>query len=74
MTVDAPMLFVLCTSVIYLLMLSVTKTAVLDDLFTVNNELERIWREAVMAQFKVVFWHVPLGTGENLSLCSQYPD
>ena len=74
MTVDAPMLFVVCTSVIYLLMLSVTKTLVLNDLFTANNELERIWKEAVMVQFKVVFWHVPVGTGENLSLCSQYPD
>jgi hypothetical protein len=70
MTVDAP----LFTSVIYLLMLSVTKTVVLNDLFIVNNEFERIWKEEVMAQFKVVFWHAPVGTEENLSLCSQYPD
>jgi len=74
MTVDAPMLFVLLTHVIYLLMLSVTKTVVLNDLFIVNIELESIWKEAVMAPFKVVFWHVPIGTEENLSLCSQYPD
>jgi len=74
MTVDAPMLFVLFTSVIYFLMLSVTKTVVLNDLFIVNNEWERIWKEAVMAQFKVVFWHVSVGTEKDLSLCSQYPD
>jgi len=40
----------------------------------VNNELERLWKEAVMVQFKVVFWHVPLGNEENHSLCSQYLD
>jgi hypothetical protein len=74
LTVDVPMLFVLFTSVIYLLMLSVTKTVVLNDLFIVNIELERIWKEAVMAQFKVVFWHVHVGTEENLSLCPLYPD
>jgi hypothetical protein len=66
MTVDAP----LFTSVIYLLMLSVTQAVVLNDLFIVNNELERIWKEEDMAQFKVVFWHVPVGTEENVSLCS----
>jgi hypothetical protein len=70
MTVDVP----LFTSVIYLLMLSVIKTVVLNHLFIVNNELERIWKEAVMAQFKVVFWCVPVGSEENLSLCIQYPD
>jgi hypothetical protein len=40
----------------------------------VNNELERIWKEAVMAQFKVVFWHVSVRNEEDLSLGSQYPD
>jgi hypothetical protein len=31
----------------------------------VNNELERMWEEAVMAQFKVISWHSPGGTDEN---------
>ena len=44
---------------------------VLNDWFIVSNELERIRKEAVMAQFKVVSWDVPVGTEENLSLDRQ---
>jgi hypothetical protein len=29
------------------------------------NELERIWKEAVMPKFKVLFWLLPEGTEEN---------
>jgi hypothetical protein len=31
----------------------------------VNDELEKIWKEAVMAYFKVLSWHSPGGTEEN---------
>jgi hypothetical protein len=30
-----------------------------------ENELERIWKEAVMACFKLLSWHMPGGTTEN---------
>jgi hypothetical protein len=30
-----------------------------------NNELERMWREAVMTEFKVLFQHFPEGTEES---------
>jgi hypothetical protein len=30
-----------------------------------NNELERIWKEVVMAWFKVLFKHLPGETEEN---------
>jgi hypothetical protein len=29
---------------------------------TVNNELDRTWKEVVMTQFKVLFWHLPRQT------------
>jgi hypothetical protein len=29
------------------------------------NKLERIWKEAAMAKFKVLSWHLPGGTEEN---------
>jgi hypothetical protein len=32
---------------------------------TVNNELERMWKEVVMAQFKVLSCHLPGQTKEN---------
>jgi hypothetical protein len=31
----------------------------------VNNELESIWKEVVVASFKVLAWHFPGGTEEN---------
>jgi hypothetical protein len=30
-----------------------------------NNELERIWKEVVMVEFKVLSQHVPGGTEED---------
>jgi hypothetical protein len=30
-----------------------------------NNELERMCKEAVMTYFKVISWHSPRGTDEN---------
>jgi hypothetical protein len=30
-----------------------------------NNELEGKWKQAVMAEFMVPFWHLPVGTEEN---------
>jgi hypothetical protein len=30
-----------------------------------NGELERLWKEAVMAYFKILFWDLPAGTEEN---------
>jgi hypothetical protein len=30
-----------------------------------NNQLERIWKEAVMVLFKVLSWHLPGGNTEN---------
>jgi hypothetical protein len=31
----------------------------------VNNELEIFWKEAVVAQFKVLFWDFLLGLGKT---------
>jgi hypothetical protein len=31
----------------------------------VNNELKRMWKEVVMAKFKVLSQHLPVGTEEN---------
>jgi hypothetical protein len=36
----------------------------------VNNELERTWKEVVGHEYKVLTWHLPIGTEEyhrNLS-------
>jgi hypothetical protein len=30
-----------------------------------NNESERIWKEAVMDSFMVLSWHLPRGNEEN---------
>jgi hypothetical protein len=30
-----------------------------------NNELERIMKEAVVAQFETLYWYLPGGTEEN---------
>jgi hypothetical protein len=31
----------------------------------VNDELERMWKEAVVAYFKALSWHVPEDSTEN---------
>jgi hypothetical protein len=31
----------------------------------VNGELEGMWKEAIMASFKVLYWHLPRGTEES---------
>jgi hypothetical protein len=31
----------------------------------INNELERIWKEAIEAQFRVLSWYFFAGTEEN---------
>jgi hypothetical protein len=31
----------------------------------VSDELERIWKEVVVAYFKVLSWHLPGGTEKN---------
>jgi hypothetical protein len=36
-----------------------------NERMIVNNELERKWKEAVVAQFKVLSRHLPGGTKEN---------
>jgi hypothetical protein len=33
----------------------------LNDWITANNESKRMWKEAVMASFKVLSWHLPGG-------------
>jgi hypothetical protein len=30
-----------------------------------DDEFERMWKEAVVASFKVLFQHLPVGTDEN---------
>jgi hypothetical protein len=35
-----------------------------NERMIVNNELESMWKEAVMAQFKVLSRHLPGGTDE----------
>jgi hypothetical protein len=37
-----------------------------------DNQLERMWKEAVMAQFKVLSWHLPGGIEENYKNLTQY--
>jgi hypothetical protein len=32
---------------------------------TVNNELEGMWKEAAVAKFEVLLWHMPEGPAEN---------
>jgi hypothetical protein len=32
---------------------------------------ERMWKKAVMAYFKVLFWHLPAGTEETMKNLSQ---
>jgi hypothetical protein len=41
-----------------------------------NNELERTCKEAAMAEFQVIFWHLSGGTEttKNLDQDSQSPD
>jgi hypothetical protein len=34
---------------------------------TMNDELRKMWKEAVMAYFKVLLPYLPGGTDENLS-------
>jgi hypothetical protein len=34
-------------------------------MMTVNNELERMWKEVGMTEFKVLFWHLPGQTEKN---------
>jgi hypothetical protein len=43
-------------------------------MWLINNELERIWKEVVIAKFKVLLWHLPVWTEENLSQDSQSLD
>jgi hypothetical protein len=37
----------------------------------VNDESERVWKEAVVGQFEVLFRHLPGGTEENHKNLSQ---
>jgi hypothetical protein len=37
------------------------------------NELERMWKEAVMVKFKVLYQHLPGGTEENQEPQSAQP-
>jgi hypothetical protein len=37
----------------------------------VNNKLERIWKEAVVAYFKVLSWHLPEGLRKTTKTISQ---
>jgi hypothetical protein len=32
---------------------------------TVNNELEQVWKEVVMAKYEVQFWALAAGTEED---------
>jgi hypothetical protein len=47
-----------------------------NERMIVNDELEKIWKEAVMTKFKVLSWYLPGGSEENhknLSQDSQSP-
>jgi hypothetical protein len=37
----------------------------LYDYVTVNNEMERMWMEVVIAWFRITSWHLPEGTKES---------
>jgi hypothetical protein len=39
---------------------------VLNGRTTMNNELERMWKEAVMAQFEVLSQYLPADTEETI--------
>jgi hypothetical protein len=45
--------------------ISISGYIVLDESMPVSDELERMWKEAVMAYFKVLSRHFPGGTEEN---------
>jgi hypothetical protein len=51
--------------VIYLTELSVPQTIDSSGWIIVNDELQRMWKETVVASFKVQFRHFPGGTDEN---------
>jgi hypothetical protein len=51
---------------VYLTTLSVIEIMLCQMVaWLVNNELERIWMEVVVAQFQVLSWYSPTGAEEN---------
>jgi hypothetical protein len=55
---------------VYLTTLSVSEYMASNERLIVNNELEMMWKEAVVAFFKLLSWNLPGGTEvnhENLS-------
>jgi hypothetical protein len=50
--------------VAYLMTLSVAQT-IWRRMMWLINELERIWLEAVMARFKIIYRHLPVRAEEN---------
>jgi hypothetical protein len=50
--------------------LSSSGYTVSDDWMTINNELERVWKKAVMV--KVLCWHLPGATDESHEKPSEY--
>jgi hypothetical protein len=47
---------------VYLIVLSVGKDIMLSSR---NNEVDRVWKEAAVSQFEVLFWDFLGGTDEN---------
>jgi hypothetical protein len=46
-------------------MLSITKTVVSKNRMTGEYELERMWSEAAVSSFKVLYWHWLVRTEET---------
>ena len=42
-------------------------------MLTVNNELEGTWKEAVVAKFEVLLWHMAKGPVENQTKVTNVP-
>jgi hypothetical protein len=58
--------------IVYLTMLSVAQTFLASMIGLMNNELERMWKEMVMAQFTALSKHLPGGTRKTTKRpCSQ---
>lgn len=49
------------------MVLSLHHIIVSNDWMMVNNELEKICTAVLMAYFKVLYWHLPGQTEENLN-------
>jgi hypothetical protein len=70
---DCTVLVVAPSFAVQLMPLSVTQSIERQMIRLMNDELTRLWKEAVMAYFKELYEHLPGGTKENLNQDSSCP-